>query len=250
MKLWGSVLPALLHLMNPTTSSPVSISAAPVLDLRQAPQDNPVFVGYWYLNNTWMPEACPSGYTFTLSGTYGNCVTSVHTSFPLPTGCKSSSVLFNELGSSTCLSGTGYCITILIYPNLDSTDPTTLARCFSTQVPESIMYRVTTSSSAGSITAPTPGATATSNTIPSTTPTSTVDYTGLTVSPMSSSSSTAPTVSSTSTIPSSSPPREANSSKTPNDIALGTGIGVGVPAILVAIAAWWFPRHHHRRKEG
>ena len=28
-------------------------------------------------------------------------------------------------------------------------------------------------------------------------------------------------------------------------IALGVSLGVGIPAVLVALLAWWFPRHRH-----
>jgi hypothetical protein len=35
-----------------------------------------------------------------------------------------------------------------------------------------------------------------------------------------------------------------------NSIALGVGIGVGLPAVLIALVAWWFPRHPGRKADG
>lgn len=34
-----------------------------------------------------------------------------------------------------------------------------------------------------------------------------------------------------------------------NNIALGVGIGVGIPALVVSFCAWWFPRHAREKKK-
>lgn len=36
---------------------------------------------------------------------------------------------------------------------------------------------------------------------------------------------------------------------TSDKIALGCGIGIPVPALIVALLAWWFPRHQKRTQE-
>jgi hypothetical protein len=40
-----------------------------------------------------------------------------------------------------------------------------------------------------------------------------------------------------------------NTDQQANNIALGVGLGVGIPAVIVAFCAWWFPRHPREKRK-
>lgn len=110
------------------------------------------------------------------------------------------------------------CATVLLFPNLDGLNPTTLVPCDSTLYTATI-YRATTYSSRASVM---PAAT---GSLPS---------------------QTASASSSSSSLQSSS---TESSNNRLEDIGLGVGLGVGLPTFLLAIAALWVSLRNRHYKD-
>jgi hypothetical protein len=194
------------------------------------------FIGYVDSAGTWIALDCNPGEFFTLfDPTNAGCVASTASnSYQVSSAyCESTSIIVSP-GTvvGTCGSVQPYCMTILVYPNLDLGVARTMIGC--NQNAETLTYFRATTRGVASATTPTTSTRTSSGTTGDTQNSSGFD--GLTIS---------------SALPSQSSSSNSNSSNGngSNAIALGTGIGLGLPAVLVALAAWLFPRYRREHRQ-
>ncbi|PMD47887.1 hypothetical protein L207DRAFT_628456 [Hyaloscypha variabilis F] len=220
------------------TPAPRWISAGP------DDQGQPYFLGYIPYYDTasgdmlWSSFDCNPGSTLTTStwanGTGAACVPYGVSTGILPTTCINSHTVLGPSGygsqygsghpdSYTCTPET--CEVGIIYENLDElTPPWTIISCDSPFVIFTI-YRATTHSGISSAFASTTsGASAT------------------TAVDTSSTTSSNDSQSTNSQSNGNQPNSNQSDNNQSNNIALGVGIGLGIPAIVIAFCAWWFPR--------
>lgn len=205
------------------------------------------FVGYVYSTSTWIAVDCNPGQFYTsLDPTNARCVDSTaSTSYPVSNDyCESTSIIVSPgTVAGTCGSLQPYCMTILVYPNLDLGVAATMIGC--NQNAATLTYFRATTHPVTTATAPT-----TSTYTPSGDAQNSSGFDGSTVSstPSPSPSLTSAALPSQSSSPNSNSSNDSGS----NAIALGVGIGLGLPAVLVALATWLFPRYrkeHRQTKE-
>ena len=240
----------------PTTSAPTT-QANPVkriyVDSSTCTSCN-YFIGFGFSAGTWSPFDCNPGLFFSvIDDIYAACVASTDTNSYHVTDqhCASTSVIVSPgAGVFTCGSVQSYCMTILVYQDLNLGVATTLNGCDQNDDTWTL-FRATTRGVA-SETAPlisTPTSSSTTGDVQSA-----ADVNGPPVSsalPSQSSSSNADglPVSSASLSQSSSSKSNSSNGNGSNAIALGTGIGLGLPAVLLALIAWLFPRYRREHEQ-
>jgi hypothetical protein len=255
MDYWICVFLPLIHLTSLAASFPTTTASTNgakhfkrfIIDSSACTSCND-FIGFVYEGGSWVALDCNPGDFFTfLDPTYGGCIASTASDSPQSSSayCESTSLIV-ALGTiaATCGTAQSFCMTILMYPNLDLGIATTLIACdnsFGT-----VTYFRATTRGAASVAATTTSISASQSQSNKATQQSSL-YGGLTASSTQSPSSSSTTPSSSTQSSSSN----SNSSHKSNAIGLGTGIGLGVPAVLIATAALLLPRYRraHREKE-
>lgn len=205
------------------------------------------FAGYVYDDGTWVAVDCNPGQFFTyLDPTYCGCVASTDaSSYQVSNAyCESTSLIVTP-GTVAGVCGTAqpYCVTILVYPNLDLGTPATMIGCLQDAV--TLSYFRATTHAAASAAASTTSTSAASDTTQRASGSETLAASSTRSPPSSSTSSPASSQSS-------APSASSSNGNSSNSIALGVGIGLGLPAVLVGLAAWLFPRYrreHQQAKE-
>jgi hypothetical protein len=233
----------LIHFITafPTTCPPTTQTnhfKCDILDSSACTSCN-YFIGYMYIDSTWIAIDCNPGQFFTLlDPAYAACISSTASNSHQVSNayCESTSIIVAP-GTViwTCGSPQSYCITVLLYSNLDLGVATTMIECDRYAVTNTY-FRETTCGVALALTTSTYTTSSTTGNVQNSS-----GFDGLTVSSTLSLSlsPTSPALPSESSSSNSNPSNGSGS----NAIALGTGIGLGLPAVLVALAAWLFPKY-------
>ncbi|KAF2659755.1 hypothetical protein K491DRAFT_688859 [Lophiostoma macrostomum CBS 122681] len=248
---WLSVL--MLIYAPIALATPAMITVAPRFIPSNGDTDSPYFIGYYMVGaNSYSSYDCNPGYTFSVSESWAGCGPMTQSTFDIATSCRDTSIMDVRPGVTyTCSGVESACFTVLLYDNLDAATATTLIPCDTAEFTVTF-YRDTERGSYASPTTSTPAQTEETSSITTQSGASTRSNAtpgAISSAPLSSLSSSLASSTSPSTTSTVSQSLSGDSNQS-NAIALGVGIGLGVPTIIVGTLAWWFPRRRKHLQQG